>query len=156
MGCNKCGIQTVAVQSTCVRWIAVYDLLEATGSEVHLVNARDTDNAFRCDGVLTLLAGGWRKLTFCRVSLHAGGSFPSTVRSHLSQRLIAAQALACSVWPTYTPRLVLALLSRFSVDLFLSQKDSKLMKSIVRAISLRRWVTAHSIRCWSVSRNAFG
>src|SRR5215468_3925960 len=41
---NLCGIRTVAMQSTGVYWIAVYDTLEAAGLEVYLVNARDTKN----------------------------------------------------------------------------------------------------------------
>src|SRR6516165_2996642 len=41
---NQCGICTVAMQSTGVYWIAVYDMLEAAGFEVYLVNARDTRN----------------------------------------------------------------------------------------------------------------
>jgi len=41
---KQCGIQTVAMQSTGVYWIAVYDILEATGLDVYLVNARDTKN----------------------------------------------------------------------------------------------------------------
>src|SRR6266403_1800215 len=38
------GIQTVAMQSTGVYWVAVYDILEQVGLEVYLVNARDTKN----------------------------------------------------------------------------------------------------------------
>ena len=38
------GIRTVAMQSTGVYWIAVFDTLEAAGFEVYLVNARDTKN----------------------------------------------------------------------------------------------------------------
>jgi transposase len=38
------GIRTVAMQSTGVYWIAVYDVLEAAGLEVYLVNARETKN----------------------------------------------------------------------------------------------------------------
>ena len=41
---KQCGIQTVAMQSTGVYWIAVYDMLEEAGFEVYLVNARDTKN----------------------------------------------------------------------------------------------------------------
>lgn len=41
---QQCRIRTVAMQSTGVYWIAVYDILEATGLEVYLVNARDTKN----------------------------------------------------------------------------------------------------------------
>ena len=41
---RQCGIQTVAMQSTGVYWIAVYDILEAADLEVYLVNARETKN----------------------------------------------------------------------------------------------------------------
>jgi transposase len=41
---NQCGICTVAMQSTGVYWIAVYDILEEASLEVYLVNARDTKN----------------------------------------------------------------------------------------------------------------
>jgi len=38
------GVRTVALQSTGVYWIPLYDLLEEHGFEVYLVNARDTKN----------------------------------------------------------------------------------------------------------------
>src|SRR5215468_3060142 len=41
---KQCGIRTVAMQSTGVYWIAVFDILEQAGFEVYLVNARDTKN----------------------------------------------------------------------------------------------------------------
>jgi transposase len=41
---KQCGIRTVAMQSTGVYWVAVYDILEQAGLEVYLVNARDTKN----------------------------------------------------------------------------------------------------------------
>src|ERR1700674_4486251 len=41
---KQCGIWTVAMQSTGVYWIAVYDMLEEAGMEVYLVNARETKN----------------------------------------------------------------------------------------------------------------
>ena len=41
---KQCRIRTVAMQSTRVYWIAVYDILEAAGLEVYLVNARETKN----------------------------------------------------------------------------------------------------------------
>jgi transposase len=41
---KKCGIRTVAMQSTGVYWIAVFDMSEAAGVEVYLVNARETKN----------------------------------------------------------------------------------------------------------------
>src|SRR5215468_5010185 len=43
-GLHQCGIRTVALQSTGVYWMAVYDILEAAGFEVYLVNGRDTKN----------------------------------------------------------------------------------------------------------------
>lgn len=41
---QQCGVQTVAMQSTGVYWIPVYDILEEYGIEVYLVNARQTKN----------------------------------------------------------------------------------------------------------------
>jgi transposase len=41
---KSCGIRTVAMQSTGVYWLAVYDILEQHGLEVYLVNAKDTKN----------------------------------------------------------------------------------------------------------------
>ena len=41
---KQCGIRTAAMQSTGVYWIAAYDILEAAGFEVYLVNARETKN----------------------------------------------------------------------------------------------------------------
>jgi len=41
---KQCGIRTVAMQSTGVYWIPVYDILEEAGFEVYLVNARETKN----------------------------------------------------------------------------------------------------------------
>jgi transposase len=38
------GIETVAMQSTGVYWIPLYDILEERGIRVFLVNARDTKN----------------------------------------------------------------------------------------------------------------
>jgi transposase len=41
---QSCGVKTVAMQSTGVYWIALYDVLEKHGLEVLLVNARHTKN----------------------------------------------------------------------------------------------------------------
>ncbi|MHB8752496.1 MAG: IS110 family transposase [Aggregatilineales bacterium] len=40
----QCGIETVAMESTGVYWIPVFDLLEARGLQVYLVNARHIKN----------------------------------------------------------------------------------------------------------------
>jgi len=42
-----CGIETVAMESTGVYWIPIYEILEARGFEVYLVNARHMQNAKR-------------------------------------------------------------------------------------------------------------
>jgi transposase len=41
---QQCGVTTVALQSTGVYWIPVYEILQARGLEVYLVNARHTKN----------------------------------------------------------------------------------------------------------------
>src|SRR5882672_8092632 len=40
----RCGVTTVAMQSTGVYWIPLYEILDARGLEVYLVNARHTKN----------------------------------------------------------------------------------------------------------------
>jgi hypothetical protein len=44
---RSCGVKTVAMQSTGVYWIPLYEILEARGIEVFLVNARHTKNLAR-------------------------------------------------------------------------------------------------------------
>jgi transposase len=41
---KQCGIETVAMESTGVYWIPLYQILEARGFEVALVNARHVKN----------------------------------------------------------------------------------------------------------------
>ena len=41
---ENCGVKSVALQSTEVYWIRLYDILEERGLEVYLVNARHTKN----------------------------------------------------------------------------------------------------------------
>jgi transposase len=41
---KQCGVTTVAMQSTGVYWIPLYEILDARGLEVYLVNARHTKN----------------------------------------------------------------------------------------------------------------
>jgi transposase len=41
---KQCAIRTIALQSTGVYWIAIYDILEEAGFEVYLVNANQTKN----------------------------------------------------------------------------------------------------------------
>ena len=41
---EECGVETVAMESTGVYWIPIYEVLEARGFEVYLVNARHIKN----------------------------------------------------------------------------------------------------------------
>jgi hypothetical protein len=41
---RNCGVKTVAMQSTGVYWIPLYEILEERGFQVYLVNARHTKN----------------------------------------------------------------------------------------------------------------
>jgi transposase len=41
---KRCGVKTIAMQSTGVYWIPLYEILEERGFEVYLVNARHTRN----------------------------------------------------------------------------------------------------------------
>jgi transposase len=41
---QSCGVKIVALQSTGVYWIPLYDILEERGFDVYLVNARHTKN----------------------------------------------------------------------------------------------------------------
>ena len=41
---EACGVETIAMQSTSVYWIPLYEILEQRGLEVYLVNARHTKN----------------------------------------------------------------------------------------------------------------
>ena len=41
---QHCGVTTIAMQSTGVYWIPIYEILDARGCEVFLVNARHTKN----------------------------------------------------------------------------------------------------------------
>ena len=41
---RSCGIETVVMQSAGVYWMAVYDVLQSQGLQVHLVDARGTKN----------------------------------------------------------------------------------------------------------------
>jgi len=41
---KACGVDTVAMESTSIYWVPLYELLEAQGFEVYLVNARDVKN----------------------------------------------------------------------------------------------------------------
>jgi transposase len=57
---KQCGIVTVAMQSTGVYWLPVYEILVERGFEVFLVNARHTKNLpGRKSDVLTTSEAAW-------------------------------------------------------------------------------------------------
>jgi transposase len=67
----QCGIETVAMQSTGVYWIALYDILSERGIRVFVVNAKDTKNLpgrktdiQECQWLLKLHAYGLLKNSF--------------------------------------------------------------------------------------------
>jgi len=68
---KKLGMETVAMQSTGVNWIALYDILQERGIKVFLVNARDTKNmpgrksdVQECQWILKLHVYGLLKNSF--------------------------------------------------------------------------------------------
>jgi transposase len=68
---KACGIQTVVMQSTGVYWMAVYDVLQDRGLQVHLVDARGTKNlpgrksdVQECQGLLKLHTYGLLRSCF--------------------------------------------------------------------------------------------
>ena len=55
---EKCGIRSVAMESTSVYWIPVYQILEARGLEVYLVNAQHVKNV-RAGRLMSPIASGF-------------------------------------------------------------------------------------------------
>src|SRR6266403_3967808 len=69
---EACEVKTVAMQSTGVYWIPLYDILEERGFEVYLVNARHTKNlpgrksdVQESQWLLKLHTYGWLNNSFC-------------------------------------------------------------------------------------------
>jgi transposase len=79
---KQCGIRTVAMQSTGVYWIAVYDILEQAGSEVYLVNARDTQKRRTGESMVDEAAYVWTVAKFVS---------PSAADPHDADLLAAAE-----------------------------------------------------------------
>ena len=68
---SACGIKTVVMESTGVYWIALYELLDGRGFDVHLVNARHVKNVsgrksdvLDCQWVRELMSYGLLKGAF--------------------------------------------------------------------------------------------
>ena len=60
----QCGVKTLAMESTGVYWIPLYDILEQRGFEVVLVNAGDVHNVRaqeRRQGLRMATATPWRE-----------------------------------------------------------------------------------------------
>jgi hypothetical protein len=82
-----CGIETVAMESTGVYWIPIYEILEARGFEVDLVNARHLKNVpnkktdvLDCQWIQTLHTYGLLRASF------RPNEEMVALRSHLRQR----------------------------------------------------------------------
>ena len=68
---TQCGVKTVAMESTGVYWIPLYEILEQRGFEVVLVNARDVHNVRGrksdvkdCEWIAQLLQHGLLRASF--------------------------------------------------------------------------------------------
>src|SRR5687768_6903714 len=68
---QECGIETVAMESTGVYWIPVFEILEQRGFEVLLVNARDAKHV---PGRKSAMPSG------CSACMSAARQFPSQGR----------------------------------------------------------------------------
>ena len=89
---RSCGVKTVAMQSTGVYWIPLYDILEEFGFEVFLVNARHTKN----------LPGRKSDVQESQwlLKLHTHGLIeqlvPTPIRYSCAENLLAAACGACN------------------------------------------------------------
>ena len=79
----QCGLTTVAMESTGVYWIALYELLESRGFEVYLVNARHLKN----------VTGGQSDVADCQwiQQLHTYGLLEASFRP--AEHICAVRAL---------------------------------------------------------------
>ena len=90
----QCGVKTVAMESTGVYWIPLYEILEQRGFEVVLVNARDVHNVRGrksdvkdCEWLQQLHSVGLLRASF----RPAAAMVP--LRSYLRQRAILVEEL---------------------------------------------------------------
>jgi len=94
------GITTVAMESTSVYWIPVYEILEARGFEVVLVNARDANTAvsFSAPGAAASSATipPWSRAPSLSRYATAASAAPSTASSSLSTTPAAATSAPSS------------------------------------------------------------
>ena len=84
---ERCGVRTVAMESTGVYWIAAYEMLEQRGSEVVLVNARDPSTC-RAARPTSATRNGQRRLHeygLLRASFRPKGEL-AALRAYLRQR----------------------------------------------------------------------
>ena len=92
----QCGVKTVAMESTGVYWIPLYEILEQRGFEVVLVNARDVHNVrgrksdvTDCEWLQQLHSVGLLRASF----RPAAAMVP--LRSYLRQRAILVEEAHC-------------------------------------------------------------
>lgn len=94
----RCGVKTVAMESTGVYWIPLYEILEQRGFEVVLVNARDVHNVRGrksdvkdCEWLQQLHSVGLLRASF----RPAAAMVP--LRSYLRQRAILVEELTARI-----------------------------------------------------------
>src|SRR6202158_1539829 len=94
----QCGVKTVAMESTGVYWIPLYEILEQRGFEVVLVNARDVRNVRGrksdvkdCEWLQQLHSVGLLRASF----RPAAAMVP--LRSYLRQRAILVEELTARI-----------------------------------------------------------
>src|SRR3984957_20627185 len=95
---TQCGVKTVAMESTGVYWIPLYEILEQRGFEVVLVNARDVHNVRGrksdvkdCEWLQQLHSVGLLRASF----RPAAAMVP--LRSYLRQRAILVEQLTARI-----------------------------------------------------------
>src|SRR6202043_484858 len=95
---TQCGVKTVAMESTGVYWIPLYEILEQRGFEVVLVNARDVHNVrgrksdvSDCEWLQQLHSVGLLRASF----RPAAAMVP--LRSYLRQRAILVEELTARI-----------------------------------------------------------
>src|SRR5271170_376398 len=77
---TECGVETVVMESTSVYWIPIFELLDARGFTVYLVNARDAKHVPGRRPMLAMRSG-------CSGSMHTGSTASISRMSSVARRL---------------------------------------------------------------------
>jgi len=92
---QRCGVKTVAMQSTGVYWIPIYEILEERGIQVYLVNARHTNIFLTClFSELRLKRKDFQKVARLAWAQEAPGSNPGAPAIKLPMSQVAHTEVA--------------------------------------------------------------